>query len=117
MSIESATTALQAVEDTNASLWSDSNTVGLLGPSLTLKLSLGRRVAERAFEPAKRPLTGITGQALRPLLKWINSLLGSLARALPALDLVKEYKEGVELVVENQRRRRSPLRLASLTSD
>jgi hypothetical protein len=106
--IESATAALQAVEDTNAALWRDLNTVGLLGASLSLKLSLGRRMAERAFEPAQRPLTGITGQALRPLLKWINSLLGSLARALPGIDLVKEYKEGVELVVENQRRRRSP---------
>jgi hypothetical protein len=35
-------------------------------------------------------------------VKLINSWLGSLKAAFPALELVKEYKEGIEVVIEEQ---------------
>lgn len=44
----------------------------------------------------------ISGAVVLPVLKWINTFLGSLASAIPGLELVKEYKEGVELVIDHQ---------------
>ncbi|MGE4068695.1 MAG: hypothetical protein AB7H88_18115 [Vicinamibacterales bacterium] len=106
--IEVAIRQLSEVRDTEEQLWRLLAQAGLVGASLNLKLTLGRRMAERATQPAKPPMTGITTRSLQPLLKWMNSFLGSLATALPGVELVKEYKDSVELVVENQRRRRSP---------
>ena len=95
---------LGRVEDTDEPLWKRLDAAGLLGAALRLKLAIGQRVVEQASISTKPASTGIVGKLLQPVLKWINTFLGSLATAIPALELVKEYKDGVELVVENQRR-------------
>ena len=62
---------------------------GLTGASLALKLT-GFNRAMTAFRT--RPLRYL----FRRILKWANTLLGSLAVVLEVLHLVKELKEAVE---------------------
>ena len=45
---------------------------------------------------------------------YVNSLLGSLATVFPALELAKEYKDGVEAVMDSQRASELPPGLLDL---
>ena len=47
-------------------------------------------------------------RGLRHILEWLNNLLGSLTSVFPPLEVAKEWKEGVELVVRHQRKLPKP---------
>ena len=72
-----------------SSRWQQLTAVGLTGPQLTMKVSVLDWLVSKAAP-------------LKPILSWINSFLGSLSKVFPGLDIVQEYKEQVELVVEHQ---------------
>lgn len=56
--------------------------VGLTGNGLKLKL--------KGFELA------VANRLKKPILRWINIILGSLSKILPVLEPIKEYKEILE---------------------
>ncbi len=60
--------------------------VGLTGSQLTLKTSGYQRALERWL---RKPARG----ALRRLLEWADTILDSLVSVLPAVEVVREYKE------------------------
>ena len=62
----------------------------MTGIQLAVKLTVWERLVS-AVQPK-----------LSLLFRWINSFIGSLTRALPGLELVKEYEEHVELTIEHQ---------------
>jgi hypothetical protein len=65
--------------------------VGLEAGSVQLEMKLaGFNDALAAFR------LGGTVALFRPVLKWINTILGSLGRVLPGADIIKEFKESVE---------------------
>jgi len=62
---------------------------GLTGANLDFKL--------RGFDHARRRYSATpVPRWLKPVLKWINILLGSLATVMPGAELVKEYKDAIE---------------------
>ena len=83
---------------------------GLTGAQLQLKLSSFRAtLAETLEEPSfmhvmTSPATNETQRATKrrkgKLMEWllekINAILGSLARAIPSVDIIKEFKEMAE---------------------
>lgn len=101
--IEQAIEQLKSVEEGD-SLYEELKTHGLTGDSLTLKFEIGRALGRRVGESAARTAEGprIAGFGLKRLVKWVNLILGSLAEVFPGLGAVKEYKESVELAVEDQ---------------
>jgi hypothetical protein len=94
---------LESVEEDDR-LYEELETHGLTGDSLRLKFEIGSALGRRVGESAVRTDEGprIKGFALKRLVKWINLILGSLAKVLPVLGAVKEYKESVELAVEDR---------------
>jgi hypothetical protein len=66
---------------------------GLTGKQLDLKLAGFGRALESLRRKWGRKL-------LKPVLKWANILLGSLAAVLPGAELIKEYKESLENAAE-----------------
>jgi hypothetical protein len=77
-------------------LYEELEHVGLTAAQLSLK----ERVLQWIVTAA--------GGELRQVLAWINTFLGSLAQVIPAVDLVKEYKEHLEIVIDIQHRRPAP---------
>lgn len=63
-------------------------------------LAMKTRAMNRA-RPARRPeKTTKPPWLLRKFLRWANVLLGSLASVLPGAELLKEYKEAVEIGID-----------------
>jgi hypothetical protein len=93
---------LDQIDGTNHPLWKSLDDAGLVGSPLHLKLAIGQKVAREASKRPARGKTGIMGKVLQPIFGWINTFLGSLAIVIPPLELAKEYKEGVELVIDHQ---------------
>lgn len=48
------------------------------------------------------------------VMSYVNSLLGRLATVFPAVELAKEYKDGVEAVIGQQRVHDPPARLLNM---
>jgi len=48
------------------------------------------------------------------VMSYVNSLLGSLATVFPAVELAREYKDGVEAVIDQQRLNDPPSGLLNL---
>ncbi len=85
------------------------STIGFTGESLQMKLALLNNLWSR-LRIAMR-FTGFTSinywvkriaEALKKLLKYINSLLGSLSTIISGLDPIKELKEVIENYLENE---------------
>ena len=95
--IDRAAKLIAEIEDTADPIWRRLDEAGLLGDSLQLKRSTGRRIgAATREEPAN-------GRLFAPLLKWLNSLLGSLSTVFPPLELARELKDMTELSVPPDR--------------
>ena len=105
--LETAGNELGTIIDTGNPLWQRLDDAGLVGVPLRLKLAIWRRTTATVSAPPPAP-GGFVGRALRPLMKLINSILGSLASVFPLLELAKEYKDGVELVIEHQQEGNPP---------
>jgi len=104
--VSAAAADLATVNDTEHRIWRELDDAGMVGPPLRLKVAIWRRAAGAVTAP--QPAMGFVGRALRPLVKLLNSWLGSLKAAFPPLELVKEYKEGVEVVIDEQHRGNPP---------
>lgn len=85
--INAAITQLQQAQTEAHPVAAKLQEVGLRGDSGKLKL--------REFYEA------IKTSPLKAVLKFANIILGSLAKAIPVLELVQEYKETVETKLEN----------------
>ena len=70
--------------------WIRLENAGLTGEQISWKAAIRNWIGLR------------TKGAVLPALKWTNNFLGSLTSVFPPLEIVKEYKEGLELVVEHQ---------------
>jgi hypothetical protein len=81
---------LQTIQSPGDPRWVQLADAGLTGPHLAGKVGIRNWIVTHLQ------------RAIRPALKWTNNVLGSLKSVFPPLELVKEYKEGVELVVEHQ---------------
>ena len=68
--------------------------VGLTGKQLRLKFN-GLNAAWRKFKSRG------TVKLLRELLGWIDLILGSLAEAIPLFEVIKEFKEALEKLLES----------------
>jgi len=90
-----------AIDDTEDETWQRLDDAGMIGRPLRLKVEIWNRTVAAVSAPPS-PATGFVGRALRPLTKLVNSVLGSLTAAFPPLELVKEYKDGIEVVVQEQ---------------
>lgn len=97
--LSTAAADLGAIDDDDDARWRKLDDAGLIGAPLALKTAIWAAAADSATSLPRR---GFVARALRPLLKLINSLLGSLTSVIPPLELVKEYKDGIEVVVEDQ---------------
>jgi hypothetical protein len=75
---------------------------GLTGKSLAMKFEVGRVLFRDLNESAVETPAGfkIFGHKLKFPLKWANAILDSLAKVFPPLEAVKEFKDHVELTVE-----------------
>lgn len=62
---------------------------GLAGRNLDLKLNAFGRALRRFRKQG-------TVRWLRPVLKWLNTILGTLASLIPGGEVLKEYKESIE---------------------
>jgi hypothetical protein len=85
---------LRAVEGTPDP---DLQRVGLLGPQLDLKLAIFRSMRRNTATTK-----GVLDKLLR-LLDWINRILGSFAKAVPGVEIVKEYKDTIEDTLKTHR--------------
>lgn len=111
--LSSVTGAIGDIKDDRAELWIRLESVGLTGETLSLKVYIFQQivtslqVADVDETVGQRSNRTTPKGAMKRLLKWFNSFLGSLGKALKGfvlpIDFVKEYKESVELVVEHQR--------------
>jgi len=68
---------------------------GLVGPQLDLKLK-GLNDAWKSFWERG------TLRLLRRLLSWINTILGSIASVVPGGEALKELKEAMEKLIEDE---------------
>jgi hypothetical protein len=105
-----AITRIGEVANTEDTTWRRLNEAGLVGEPLQLKVAIWQTVA--AVAPARSvPRVGkVKAKILKPILKLANSVLGSLLKAFPLLDIAKEYKDGVEAVIDLQRTTEDPPR-------
>ena len=78
---------------------------GLTGASLRMKAAMGRRVWTRATGSMAESEGGVQifGFTLKQPMKWINTILGSLAKVFPLLEAVQEYKDHLELAVDERK--------------
>jgi hypothetical protein len=76
-------------------------------------LTIWQRLAASTSPPA-RPARTRGGKLLGKVMRYVNSLLGSLATVFPAVELAKEYKDGVEAVIGQQRVNDPPAGLLNL---
>ena len=111
--LASAVDTLERLKDSERGEWVRLRDAGLTGAPLRLKVRVWRSVvsafaAQNASVPRKPAPPGFLGRVLQPLLKVMNSILGSFTAAFPLLELVKEYKDGVEVVVEEHHRSSPP---------
>lgn len=88
---------IRDIQDSSDPSWRKLNDAGLLGDSLRIKRAVGKAVADRGRH--ERTFGGI----LAPLLRWMNSILGSLASVFPQIELVKELKDMAELAIPDDR--------------
>lgn len=106
-------TLIGSIRDERSETWIRLEAVGLTGVALSLKVFTVRQIVAPLRTSEAPSVANPIGHrttpkgAMKRLLRWINSFLGSLGKALIKLadpiDFVKEYKESVELVVEHQR--------------
>ena len=82
--------------------------VGLTGPQLVFKLSIFRQAHDELTDhgmpaaeekPKKMRWWERWVSLLKPTLKAANVILGSLAKVLPPVEAIKEFKEAVEAAV------------------
>lgn len=104
--IEEAIGQLESVDSEDHEIYQALKQHGLTGGSLNLKAAIGSYLRRRVVESAEVEQGGptILGFSLKPLVRWINLILGSLAEVLPILGAVKEYKESVELTVDQRKK-------------
>ncbi len=101
--LQKASGDLKEIEDDDNEVWKGLDNAGLTGPPLQLKLTLGRSMFNQTQPQTPGPAPrGFKAKLLEPFFRWTNSFLGSLARAVPGLELVKEYKDGVEMALDHQ---------------
>jgi hypothetical protein len=102
--INSARNKLNAVKSPADPIYEKLKDCGLTGSSLAMKRAVGRSLYQEVADSAVHTPEGprILGFKLKFPLKWINSILGSLAKVFPPLEAVKEYKEHVDLMVEEK---------------
>lgn len=105
--LSSVVEELGRIDDTENRYWIQLDEGGLVGPPLRLKATIWRRTAAAVSSPPS-PAMGFFGRALQPILKLLNSILGSLSAVFPAIGLVTEYKDGAEVVIEEQQRGNPP---------
>jgi hypothetical protein len=104
--IEEAIRQLESVDSEDHEIYQALKQHGLTGGSLNLKAGIGSYFRRRVVESAEVEEGGptILGFSLKPLVGWINLILGSLSKVLPILGAVKEYKECVELTVDQRKK-------------
>ena len=78
---------LRRLENCTPRLWSELERSGLIGNQLSMKKSLLDLDLKSGF--------------LARVLKRLNSLLGSLAKAIFVVDVIKEYKDHVEISIND----------------
>jgi hypothetical protein len=96
---------LDQVKNVEDPKWVALEQVGLTGDYLKFKLAVGRELATPITAgPQDTEAAKASGGLFKRFFGWMNMLLGSLAKVpfLSALEAVKEFKEGVELVIEDQ---------------
>jgi hypothetical protein len=71
-------------------------TVGLVGAPRELKTNGFRR----AYEALLRTMGRWSWPDVKPVLKWANVILGSLAKTMTSIDPLKEFKESWEAAAE-----------------
>jgi hypothetical protein len=74
--------------------------VGLSGPSLSFKVAGFTRAWDHFTAVANRRPWSIVRPALKVLLGWANSILGSLSRVVVITEPIKEIKECVEVALD-----------------
>jgi hypothetical protein len=87
--LEQAAEEVSEIRSTDDEGWRRLEIVGLTGESLSPKERILRFLLDRVT-------------ILPPVLEWANSFLGSLAVVVPPVEAVKEFKEGLEMVVKHQ---------------
>ncbi len=104
--------ARRKIHEEFPSIYGDLKEAGLTGEMLKFKKAILDQhvlVARSAFDAAReQPSITLIEPARhsfwlrisRPVLKSINSILGSLARVIPVLEVAKEYKEQAESGME-----------------
>jgi hypothetical protein len=105
--------ALDGIKDTEDPLWRRLDDAGLNGESLRLKLTIWQRLGGAAAPPGRAPRSR-SGKLLGRVMGYVNSLLGSLATVFTGLELAKEYKDGVEAVIDEQQLNDPPSGLLNL---
>ena len=82
--------------------------LGLMGPQLTFKISVFQHARDELMDHGtpkegqqrKRRWWMRWRRFFKPVLKTADVILDSLAKAIPVVDIIKEYKESVESGVE-----------------
>lgn len=93
---------LGAIEDTDESIWQKLDDAGLTGDALRLKLRIWERLAN-PLTTSEPPIRRRGALRLGRVMDFVNSLLGSLATVFPPVELAREYKDGVEAVLDESR--------------
>ena len=102
--LDSVTKELRAIPSEGDPRYKRLQEGGLTDGPLTMKAAVGRKVLREVSNSVVQSPEGprILGIKLKKPLAWINSILGTLAHVFPILEAVKEYKEHVELAVEER---------------
>lgn len=83
---------IRTIENSNQTLDSLLNECGLTDKQLEIKIKLFDEIYQQW-------LSNKSTTILRRLLKWLNLILGSIARAIPLCESIKEFKEMIELQI------------------
>jgi hypothetical protein len=102
--ISSVINRLRSIESREDPIFIELSEYGLTGSTLAMKVEVGRAVMSDLTNSVQQTGAGptILGFKLKRPLKWINSILKSLAKVFPPLEAVAEYKEHVELAVKER---------------
>jgi hypothetical protein len=98
---------INVITDTDDPVWQQLEHAGLNGDALHLQVAIWQRLTAATAAPPPPPRAR-GARVLARLLRYVKSLLSSLAVVFPAVGIAESYTENVEAVVDYDRAKDPP---------
>ena len=92
--------AIETITQTYPTLQLSLMEAGMDGPMLEMKADSLQRCIDKLYQEVETSSPFFKLKWLKPTTKCINTIVGSLLRAVPGLEVAKEYKDHLEVAMD-----------------